>query len=199
MYRVTKFVGNKLFLQSSIGKGEGNGRSGVEASTKIHRIFMMPKPIVPRLFTTMENMNINCEECKYPMGPAPFALDKESKLKLSVEARNQGDVIIVRCHGRIVYRDEAAALSRIVDELLHSGTKLILDLSGVSSMDSAGIGELVLLQTWAQQRKAVLKCAGPSNVVRTLLDLTKLDSVLEVHNTLDEALDSLREAKIAVA
>ena len=160
---------------------------------------MVPKPAEPRLFTIMENMNVNCEEWKYPMGPAPFALDKESKLKLSVEALNQGDAIILRCHGRIVYRDEAAALSRIVDELLHTGTNLILDLSGVSAMDSAGIGELVLLQTWAQQRKAVLKCAGPSNVVRTLLDLTKLDSVLEVYNTLDQALDSLREAKIAVA
>ena len=160
---------------------------------------MVPKPIEPRLFTTMENMNINCEEWKYPVGPAQFALDKESKLKLSVEARNHGDVIIVRCRGRIVYRDEAAALSHIVDELLHTGTKLILDLSGVSSMDSAGIGELALLETWAQQRNAVLKCAGPSHVVRTLLDLTKLDSVLEVYNTLDEALDSFREAKIAAA
>ena len=94
---------------------------------------MVPKPIEPRLFTTMENMNINCESWEYPVGPAVLALNKESKLKLSVEARNHGDVIIVHCHGRIVYRDEAAALSRIVDELLHTGTKLILDLSGVSS------------------------------------------------------------------
>ena len=160
---------------------------------------MVPKPIEPRLFTTMENMNINCEEWKYPVGPAQLALDKESKLKLSVEARNHGDVIIVCCHGQIVYRDEAAALSRIIDELLHTGTKLILDLSGVSSMDSAGIGELALLATWAQQRNAVLKFAGPSHLVRTLLDLTKLDSVLEVYNTLDEALHAFREAKIAVA
>ena len=158
---------------------------------------MVPKPIEPRLFTTMEIMNINCEEWEYPVGPAQFAPDKESKLKLSVEARNQGDVIIVRCHGRIVYRDEAAALSRIVDELLHRGTRLILDLSGVSSMDSAGIGELVLMRTWAQQRNAVLKCASPSPVVRTLLDLTNLDSVLDVYDTVDRALESFREANMA--
>lgn len=131
------------------------------------------------------------------MGPAPFAQDKESKLKLSVEARNHGDVIIVHCQGRIVYRDEAAALSRIVDELLHKGTKLILDLGGVSSMDSAGIGELALMQTWAQQRNAEFKCAGPSPVVRTLLDITNLDSVLDVHCTLDDALESFREARMA--
>lgn len=142
-------------------------------------------------------MNINCESWEYPVGPAVFEPDKELKLKLNVEARNHGDVVIVHCEGRIVYRDEAAALSRVVDELLHRGTRLVLDLSGVSSMDSAGIGELVLLQTWAHQRNAELKCAAPSAVVRTLLDLTNLDSVLDVHCTLGEALESFRVANIA--
>ena len=153
---------------------------------------MVPKPIELRLFTTMENMNINCESWKYPVGAAVLPLDKESKLKLSVEARNHGDVVIVHCHGRIVYRDEAAALSRVVNELLHKGTKLVLDLSGVSSMDSAGIGELALLQTWAQERNA-----GPSTVVRTLLDITNLDSVLDVYDSVDEAVESFRERAVA--
>ena len=161
---------------------------------KIYRIFMVPKPWEPRLFGTMQNMNINCESWEYPVGPALFSLDKESKLKLSVEARNHGDVVIVHCQGRIVYRDEAATLSRVVGEVLRDGSKLVLDLSGVSSIDSAGIGELALLQTWAQDRNAELKCAGPSTVVRTLLELTNLDSVLDVHPTVEMALESFHEA-----
>ena len=67
-------------------------------------------------------------------------------MKLSLETRNRGDVIVVHCQGRIVYRDEAAALSRLVGEILERGSKLVLELSGVSTMDSAGIGELVLLR-----------------------------------------------------
>jgi anti-anti-sigma factor len=145
----------------------------------------------------MQNMNLNCASWEHPVGPAVFALDKESKLKLSVEAQIYGDVVIVHCEGRIVYRDEAAALSRVVGELLHKGTKLVLDLSGVSSMDSAGIGELALLETWAQQRNAELKCAGATTVVRTLLDLTNLDSVLDVYDCVDEALESFREQSVA--
>ena len=163
---------------------------------KIHLIFMVPKPIQPRLFSTMQNMNINCESWEYPLGPALSAPDKESKLKLSVEAQNHGDVIIVHCQGRIVYRDEAAALSRVVGEVLRNGSKLVLDLSGVSAMDSAGIGELALLQTWAQERNAELKCAAPSTVVRTLLDITNLDSVLDVYASLDSALESFREQQV---
>lgn len=105
-------------------------------------------------------------------------------------------MMIVHCQGRIVYRDEAAALSRLVGEILKDGSKLVLELSGVSAMDSAGIGELALLQTWAQERNAEVKCAGANSVVRTLLDLTNLDSVLEVHPSLDSALESFREEQI---
>lgn len=117
-------------------------------------------------------------------------------MKLSLETRNRGDVIVVHCQGRIVYRDEAAALSRLVGEVLEHTNKLVLDLSGVSSMDSAGIGELALLQTWAQEKNAELKCSGANNVVMTLLSLTNLDTVLEVHPSIDAALDSFREEQV---
>ena len=117
-------------------------------------------------------------------------------MKLSLETRNSGDVMIVHCHGRIVYRDEAAALSRVVGEVLEHSSKLVLDLSGVKTMDSAGIGDLALLQTWAQQRNASLKCAAPNTVVRALLDLTNLDRVLEVHPTVDSALAAFREEQV---
>jgi anti-sigma B factor antagonist len=131
-----------------------------------------------------------------PVGPAAFGLEKEPKLKLSLETRNRGDVIVVHCEGRIVYRDEAAALSRLVGGILQHTNKLVLDLSGVSSMDSAGIGELALLQTWAQENSVELKCSGPNTVVLTLLSLTNLDSVLEVHPSLDAALESFREEQV---
>ena len=117
-------------------------------------------------------------------------------MKLSLETRNCGDVIIVHCQGRIVYRDEAAALSRLVGQVLQHASNVILDLTGVNSMDSAGIGELALLQTWAQARNANLKVAGANTLVRTLLDLTNLDTVVEVHPHLDAALESFREEQV---
>jgi len=131
-----------------------------------------------------------------PVPQAAFGEYEELKLKLSLETRNRGDVVIVHCQGRVVYRDEAAALSRLAGEFLAQGSKVVLDLSGVSAMDSAGIGELALLQSWAQERGANLKCAGPNDMVRTLLDLTNLDSVVEVHPTLDSALESFREDEV---
>jgi anti-anti-sigma factor len=177
MYRVTKFVcpGNVPIY---------------DYLTKIYEFFMMPKPPQARLSTNMQTMNPECQSWPQPLGVTAFQLRKEPKLKLSLETRSRGDVMIVHCHGRIVYRDEAAALSRLVGEVLEHTRKLILDLSGVSTMDSAGIGELALLQSWAQGKNAIFKCAGANEFVRNLLDLTNLDSVLEIHSSVDDALES---------
>src|SRR5579872_5376327 len=164
--------------------------------TKIYLIFMVPKQPCSRLSTNMQTMNSDYQTWEQPAAAAAFKVQKESKLKLSLETRNRGEIIVVHCQGRIVYRDEAAALSRIVDEVLHPGSRLVLELSGVSSIDSAGIGELALLQTWAQNRNAELKCAGPNELVRALLDLTNLDSVMEVYPTLEAALDSFRQDRV---
>jgi anti-anti-sigma factor len=141
-------------------------------------------------------MNTDSQTWPQPQILAAFALRQESKLKLSLEQRNRGDVMIVHCQGRIVYRNEAAAFSRLLAEVLSQARKLVLDLSGVTSMDSAGIGELALLQSRALDRNVSVKCAGPTRLVRNLLDLTNLDSVLEIHASLDDALESFREEQV---
>jgi len=128
-----------------------------------------------------------------PQIPAVLAGNKESTLKLSLETRNLGDTIIVHGQGRIVYRDEAAALSCLVSELMSQTQKLVLDLSGVSSIDSAGLGEIALLYTGARRENVDLKVAGPNALVRNLLELTNLDSVLEIHSSVDNALAAFRE------
>ena len=117
-------------------------------------------------------------------------------MKLSLETRNRGDILIVHCQGRIVYRDEAAALSRLVGEVLHKGGKVILDLSGVTSIDSAGIGELGSLHSRAQSQNADLKVASPSPIVCELLDLTNVDSLLEIHPNLNDAMAAFQFSEL---
>jgi anti-anti-sigma factor len=144
----------------------------------------------------MESSNTHWQSSSQPQHLAALAAPyKESTLKLSLETRNRGDVMIVHCQGRIVYRDEAAALSRVVGEVLEQGGKVVLDLSGVRSIDSAGIGELVFLQTWAQSRSADLKCASPTPLVSELLNLTNVNSVLEIHPSLGEALAAFQSSE----
>ncbi len=150
---------------------------------------MLPNPVHRRLSTRMQIMESNCQTCPQPvLWAGPGIQTKESKLKLSLETRQRGEVVIVHCQGRIVYRDEANALSSVVGEVLQQGRKVILDLSGVSVIDSAGIGELVLLYTQAQAKRAELKYANPRPYVRNLFDLTQVGSFLEIHPSVGEAL-----------
>lgn len=113
-------------------------------------------------------------------------------MKLSLEVWENQNGTVVRCRGRIVYR-EAAALSQKVSELLPHSRRLVLDLEGVEMIDSAGLGELVLLHMWAQAAGCEVKLAGASENIRQLLELTNLASVFEIHPSAEQALDSFRE------
>jgi anti-sigma B factor antagonist len=145
----------------------------------------------------MQSTNANSQTWPQPPAWAAFASKrKESQLKLSLETRNCGEVMIVHCQGRIVYREEAVALSRVVGEIIDNGGKVVLDLGGVSSIDSAGIGELVFLHTWAQARKGDLKCASPSPLVREILHLTNLNSVLDIHPSVCDALSAFQPGEV---
>jgi anti-sigma B factor antagonist len=126
-----------------------------------------------------------------------FSETQESKLKLNVTIRPQDDVMIVHCQGRIVYRDEATSLSDKIVRLLPDARKLVLDLSCVEMIDSAGLGELVVLYVWAQAKGNSIKLAGPDRRIRELLELTNLSSVFPIHSTLDEALFSWNNTQAA--
>jgi anti-sigma B factor antagonist len=158
---------------------------------------MIPKWFPERLSTNMQSTEGTWQMWAPPEGlAAPGMQPKESQLKLSLETRYSDGVVIIHCQGRIVYRDEAVALTRMVEDLVDCGGKVVLDLSGVSAIDSAGIGELVLLHTWAQDKNVELKYAGPRPFVRGLFDLTGVGSFLEVHPGLDEALASFQQPEV---
>src|ERR1700684_303775 len=119
--------------------------------TKNYTLFMIPKPLSERLSTIMQSAQSNWQPFLQPNPLSASATKrKELTLKLSLETRNRGDVMIVHCQGRIVFRDEASLFSHVVGEALHHGGRVVLDLSGVTSIDSAGIGELVFLYNQAQ-------------------------------------------------
>jgi len=92
---------------------------------------------------------------------------------LNVSVESARGVVTVRCQGRLVRGQETALLCAVVQQ---HGRDIILDLSGVTAIDAAGIGALVSLQAAG----SYLRLVGPSLVVRQILRLTSLDSVFEI-------------------
>lgn len=113
-------------------------------------------------------------------------------MKLSIEVCSKHDITVVYCRGRIIYREEASALSEKIAEILPTTRQLVLELSGVEWIDSAGLGELVLLYLWVRAAGCSIKLAGLRDRIQRLLELTNLISVFEVYPSLEDALDSFR-------
>ena len=106
-------------------------------------------------------------------------------MRLSLKTRVTEDVTVICCKGRIAYGAEAAALSGEFAELAPQTRRVVL--SGVELIDAAGLGALISVALTAQASQCSLKLAAPGNLIRELLDLTKLTSVFELYPTLDAA------------
>jgi anti-sigma B factor antagonist len=113
-------------------------------------------------------------------------------LKLDLETRAIDDVTVLYCRGRFTYRDEATAFSQKIAELLPDTRWLVVELSGLETIDSAGLGELVVVHMWIRASGCSLKLAGANPRVRQVLELTNLLSVFDVHPTLGDALLSFQ-------
>jgi anti-sigma B factor antagonist len=113
--------------------------------------------------------------------------DEEPKLRLSIETRVTEDVTVICCKGRIAYGIEAAALYSEIAELAPQTRRVVIDLSGVEMIDAAGLGTLISFVLAVRGSQCSVKLAAPGNLIRELLELTKLTAVFELYPTLDAA------------
>jgi len=107
---------------------------------------------------------------------------------LSIQELKDGDIIILQVAGKMLDAD-ARALSEKVKELVTGGVrKIILDLSGINLMNSCfGLG--IIASCWGNMNRAngKLVIANPSPKVTKLLEITKLNQVFAVYQTLEQA------------
>ena len=114
---------------------------------------------------------------------------EKSTLELDLERRQSGDIMVIHCRGRMVYRDEAAAVSQVVSEALRTSQEVVLDLEGVQGMDSAGLGELVVAHVSAEEQGKTVKIVGANRAVSELLELTNLITVLATYPNVAAAME----------
>jgi len=109
-------------------------------------------------------------------------------MNLKCETRQADGVAIVACQGRIIFGEEATALRERLKEVLSSSRKVVLNLSGVSYIDSGGLGTLVGVYSSARAAGADIKLTGLGQRLRDVLQITKLATVFEVYETEQQAI-----------
>jgi anti-anti-sigma factor len=117
-------------------------------------------------------------------------LKKRSAERFSFRVSEQAGTAVLHCCGRICFREEAQKFSRAAVQLLGSGKHIVLEFSDVKAMDSAGIGELVLLHMQAQAFECAIRLAALKPQVQGLLELTNVAPLFEIYPTVESALAS---------
>ncbi len=97
--------------------------------------------------------------------------------------------MVIHCRGRMIYREEAVAVSRAVEDALRTSREVVLDLEGVQGVDSAGLGELVVAHISAAEQGKTVKMVGANRAVSELLELTNLISVLATYPSVAAAME----------
>lgn len=111
---------------------------------------------------------------------------------MQLDQRKIGDVAVVTVSGDITLNQGGDVLLKDkINSLLQQGTKkVLLDLGGVSYVDSAGLGQLVSVHTTTGNHGGKLKLLNLSKRLNDLLVVTKLATVFDSYEDEAEALAS---------
>lgn len=92
---------------------------------------------------------------------------------LSLDVERKGAVIIVHCHGRLVF-GVCDVLYHRIRELMPESKRIVLDLTDLERVDSMGLGTLVRLHVSAKAAGSCLELINLGKQVRELLGVTNL-------------------------
>jgi anti-anti-sigma factor len=126
-------------------------------------------------------------------------LADEGFMLLTLVSRHVGNVYLIRCKGRIVLGEEAKALEVALEGGAWEFSQLVVELSGISRLDSIGLGLLMRYAERMRRRGGDLRLAAPPQFLLDLLRMTKVSASLESYATEEEAIQSYLKERPAAA
>ena len=105
-------------------------------------------------------------------------------MALKMTNREVDGVSVVAMDGRIVLGEESNALREKVKGLIADGKKkIVLNMDSITFIDSAGLGTLVAAHHSAKSQGAALRLCHLGSKFQEVLQITKLLTVFDVHDT----------------
>lgn len=112
---------------------------------------------------------------------------------LEIEQRQAAPgTVVILLTGRVMLGDESARIDTLISGLLGEGNQtFIVDLSGVTHIDSTGIGRFIAAFNKVLQAGGRLVMAGATGQVRDSFAVTRLDTVFRFYADSAEALEAV--------
>lgn len=99
------------------------------------------------------------------------------------------DCWVLTPHGEIDAYSSPLLRDRVIEALESAAvTRLVVDLSRTTFLDSSALGVLVGALKRVRERDGRLDIVSPPDGIRRIFEITSLDRVLELHATLASAL-----------
>ncbi len=113
---------------------------------------------------------------------------------MKIDIRNEEGVAILALIGKLTIGEGDVMLREEIESQLGSGVKkLLLDMQGVKTMDSSGLGELIRCKASANREGAVIKLLHVEAKVQQVLEMTHLIGVFDSYAEETDAMASFRD------
>lgn len=113
-------------------------------------------------------------------------------MKLSLQERD--GVVILEPKGKILGGPDATLLKDQLQSLIDSGkVRVVIDLAEVDYMNSTGLGILISTLTTLRKANGELKLANVTEKIQSLLTITKLVTVFDDYESVDEAVSHFKK------
>jgi len=103
--------------------------------------------------------------------------------------RNGKDVVVVDVEGQLIVGNRQELKARILEALEAGDRKFLIDFTHTGYIDSSGLGALVSISKRVREAGGDLRLAGLNEDLRSLFELTKLDTLFPIAGTAAEALE----------
>jgi anti-sigma B factor antagonist len=127
----------------------------------------------------------------------PWLLDQEGRLMFNVElsASDFGGHAVVALCGELDLSDAPDVAAHLIAAVAAYGPSVIVDLAGLTFIDSCGLDVLVRVLRWTQRSGGDLPLTAPQHQVRRVLEITGLIDVFTVYPNVTQAVSGAQLAR----
>ena len=109
-------------------------------------------------------------------------------MSFTVRKDDAKGVVIIGVDGQLIVGNRPDLKSKVMESMDVGETKFVVDFTNTGYIDSSGLGVLVSLAKKIRESGGDLVLAGLNEDLRTLFELTKLDTLFAIQPSTEEAI-----------
>ncbi len=109
---------------------------------------------------------------------------------MNFEIQRHSDITIVEVTGQLIVGNRQELKDNVLSLLDGGSRKFLIDFSDTAYIDSSGLGVLVSLSKKIREKGGEMRLSNLNEDLRTLFELTKLDTLFLIADSRDQALEN---------